>query len=94
MTDLIDLEGLMDENRLPMGDPDEAALQELDAALARWGIEPDEHGRIRLDDLWRAFDDGRVKPTVWTPEYQQWIDDRQKELWRQIGLGDLLESEE
>ena len=26
----------MDKNRLPMDDPDEAALQELDAALARW----------------------------------------------------------
>ena len=82
------------KNRLPIDDPDEAALPELDAALARWGIETNEHGRIRLDDLRRAVDDSRVKPTVWTPEYQQWIDDRQKELWRQIGLGDLLESEE
>ena len=84
----------MNKNRLPMDDSDEAALQELDAALARWGIEPDENGRIRLADLRRAVDDGRVKPTVWTPEYRQWIDDGQKELWRRIGLGDLLESEE
>lgn len=80
----------MGKNRLPM-DYDEAALQELDAALARWGVETDEHGRVRFDDLRRAVADGRVKPSVWTPEYQQLVDKLQRDQWTSMGLGDLME---
>ncbi len=84
----------MYKNRLPMDDPDEAALQELDAALARWGIETNEHGLIRTADLRRAVADGRIKPSVWTPEYQELVDKLRREQWTSMGLGHLLEPPE
>ena len=62
--------------------------------LARWGIETDEHGRVRVEDLRHAVDDGRIKPTVLTPEYQRYIDERQEARWDRTGLGDLLLLEE
>ena len=54
--------------------PTEDLLRELDAALARWEVPVDKHGRIRTEDLRRAVRDGRIRPTPGSPTWL-WFSD-------------------